>query len=361
MANTPKCLLIGSVEAYSGKSATSLGLARLFQKQGLDIGYGKPIGTCLSASQADVIDEDVIDEDVRFIAQTLDLPAHRLCPTLLMLDETTIQHRLAEKDQTDYRQVLMQSLQLQNSDLILLEGPGTLDEGNLFDLSLAQIAEAIDAAVLLVARFHSSLVVDALLSARQLLGNRLVGVLINDIPTDQFQGITDFVQPFLEKQGIPVLGLMPRSDLLRSVSVRELVHQLRAEVLCRSDRLDLMVESLRIGAMNVNSALKYFQQARHMAVVTGGDRTEIQLAALETSTHCLILTGSLPPSPQILSRAEDLEIPILAVDLDTLATVEIINRAFGKVRLHEPEKLQCVSQMMVDHFDIQRLMAQLQL
>ncbi|HEY9706771.1 MAG TPA: phosphotransacetylase family protein, partial [Oculatellaceae cyanobacterium] len=167
------------------------------------------------------------------------------------------------------------------------------------------------------------------------------------------------VRPFLERQGIPVLGMLPRSELLRSVSVRELVHQLQAEVLCRSDRLDLMVESLTIGAMNVNSALKYFRKGHNMAVVTGGDRSDIQMAALETSTQCLILTGQIPPQPFILGRAEELEIPILSVDLDTLSTVEIIDHAFGQVRLHEPIKVECIRQMMSKHFDIEQLMSQL--
>jgi len=40
---------------------------------------------------------------------------------------------------------------------------------------------------------------------------------------------------------------MPENGLLRSVRVEELVHQLQAEVLCRRDRLDLMVESLAVG------------------------------------------------------------------------------------------------------------------
>jgi len=147
--------------------------------------------------------------------------------------------------------------------------------------------------------------------------------------------------------------------LLRSVSVSKLVHQLKAQVLCRPDRLDLMVESLTIGAMNVNSALEYFRKGNNMAVVTGGDRTDIQLAALETSTQCLILTGHMPPQSFIISRAEDLEIPILSVDLDTLATVEIVDRAFGQVRLHEPIKVQFIRQLMATHFDINRLMSQL--
>jgi hypothetical protein len=145
------------------------------------------------------------------------------------------------------------------------------------------------------------------------------------------------------------------------VSVREIAQQLGAKVVCRSDRLDLMVESLSIGAMNVNSALEYFRQGRNMAVITGGGRTDLQLAALETSTNCLILTGHVPPQPLVLSRAEDLEIPILSVDLDTLTTVEIVDQTFGKVRLQESIKVECIQELMQEYFDFARLLQQLAL
>jgi len=46
--------------------------------------------------------------------------------------------------------------------------------------------------------------------------------------------------------------------------------------------------------MNVNAAMKYFRKRRNMAVVMG-DRGN-PLAALESSTQCLILTGQLPTS-----------------------------------------------------------------
>jgi BioD-like phosphotransacetylase family protein len=120
-----------------------------------------------------------------------------------------------------------------------------------------------------------------------------------------------------------------------------------------------MLESLTIGAMNVNAALEYFRQGRNMAVVTGGDRTDLQLAALETSTNCLILTGNMPPDPLILSRAEDLEIPILSVNLDTLSTVEIVNQAFGKVRVQEKIKVDRLQELMATHFDWDRLLDKL--
>ncbi len=356
MPKSSKYLIIGSTEAYSGKSATVLGVVHQLQQQGLDVAFGKPLGNCWEGEKT-----PDLDDDVRFVSEILNLPSRRLQPTLLFLDDLTIQKRVQGKDTEDYQQGLLQYRHNQDADLVLLEGPANLEEGTLFDLALEQMATVLDAKILLVARFHSLLIVGALISAKRRLGDRLLGVLINDIPEDRLAEVKTSVQPCLVKHGIPVLGMMPRNALLRSVSVGELVHQLKAEVLCRTDRMDLMVESLSIGAMNVNSALKYFRKGRNMAVVTGGDRTDIQLAALETSTQCLILTGQMPPTPAVLSRAEDLEIPILSVDLDTLTTVEIVDRAFGHVRVHEPLKVQCINQLMTEHFNIQQLLTDLEL
>ena len=71
------------------------------------------------------------------------------------------------------------------------------------------------------------------------------------------------------------------------------------------------------------------------------------------------MTGQLPPPAFIRSRAEELEIPILSVDLDTLTTVEIIDRTFGQVRVHEPIKVHCIHQLMAENFDIDRLLSKL--
>ncbi len=355
MPKSANYLLIGSTEAYSGKSTITLGVAHELQGQGISIAYGKPLGNCLTPTSIPT------DADVQFITDTLKLSQNRIRPTLLMLDESTIEKRLLGEEKTDYQKSLAQYLQREGEDLVILEGPGTLDEGSLFELSLAQVAEILNAAVILVTRPNSHSYIDSLLSAKQRLGSSLLGVVINDVPLAAQETVTTLVRPFLEARNIPVLGILPRSSLLRSVTVEELVKQLNAQVLCRPDRLDLMVESLTIGAMNVSAAIKYFRKATNMAVVTGGDRTDIQLAALETSTHCLILTGQLPPDELVLRRAEDLEVPVLSVDYDTLSTVEIIDRTFGSVRLHEPVKVECVKRLMVQDFDFERLLSHFQL
>ena len=84
-------------------------------------------------------------------------------------------------------------------------------------------------------------------------------------------------------------------------------------------------------------------------------RSHIQLAALEASTQCLILTGLGDPLSQLIHRAEELEVPILKVELDTLSSVEIIEQAFGHVRIHESIKASYANQLVQEHVNLQRI------
>lgn len=315
---------------------------------GLDIAFGKPLGNFING--------EVKDPDLEFIVETLKLSQSRFYPPLVSLTEATITEHLTTQAGPGNGHSLAPYGEPKGETLLLLEGPGNLTEGTLLDLSLPQIAETIDAPVLLVTRYDSIAFVDRLLAAKAHLGHRLLGIVVNDVPEEALETISQLAKPFLEQQGIPVLALLPRSPIMRSITVREIVSRLRAEVLCCPDRLDLMVETLTIGAMNVNAALRYFRKGINMAVVTGGDRTDIQFAALETSTQCLVLTGQVPPSKAILERATDLEVPILTVDSDTLSTVERIDELFVQVRLHEPVKVKCAQDLIASHFDLDRLL-----
>jgi hypothetical protein len=293
------------------------------------------------------------------VQTSLGLKDDQVRSPLVSLTDNSLEKRIKGEDNTDYGATLSTYLQDLSGDIILIEGPSTLTEGSLFDLSMQQVAQTIGTPVLLVARYTSSQMIDSVLKAKQVLGDYLLGVVINDVPTEGLDRLKHLIVPFLESHGIDIFGILPQNDLLRSITVREIARQLKAEVVCRPDRLDLMVGTLSIGAMNVNSALEYFRKGENKAVVTGGDRTDLQLAALETSTSCLILTGHMPPQSLIISRAEDLEIPILSVDYDTLKTVEIVDKAFGKIRLHEPIKVECIQDLMAKHFEIDRFLSQL--
>ncbi len=357
-----KHLLVGSTRASSGKSATVLGLGIHLQARGMKVGYAKPLGTFTSRN---VPESSInLDADVEFITQTLNLEYGLVRPTLLNLDKASIQKRLLHQDAIDYSQKLAEYVDNTNGELVLVEAPGNPEEGAMFGLSLAQIAECLDAPILLVSRFEDLLVADRLLVAKSRLGDRLLGVVINDIPEVQIETALEILLPYLESLKIPVLAMMPENLILRSVSVEELVTQLDATILYSPDvkLSEIMVEDLKIGAMDVSSAQIYFSKSFNKAVITGSNRLDIQLAALGTSTNCLVLTGnSLSLNPDVLQRAKEIEVPILSVTKDTLTTVAIIEKSLGQVRLHEGVKVDCIQEMMGKHFNFDRLLQLLEI
>jgi hypothetical protein len=361
-------LLIGSCEPFSGKSAVVLGLARQLIQQGVSLGYGKPLATCpenpmAPGAPAGPGAELPLDPDLAFVGAILGLEPQQLLPSLQVLDAASAHARLLRGDlsATESFASLQAQLDAAGDPLMLLEAAGSLSEGLLYGLALVPLARGLQAPVVLVHRWRDSRSVDALLEARLQLGDLLAGVVLNGVEPERVEQLREEVVPALERLEIPVFGVMPRSPLLHSVPVEELVKRLRARVLCCSERLDLLVETLSIGAMNVNSAMEFFSRRRNMAVVTGADRTDIQLAALEASTQCLILTGAVDPLPLLISRAEELEVPVLKVDHDTLTTVEVIEAAFGQIRLHEAVKATYAIRLVAEHCSFERLFARLQL
>ena len=351
-------LLIGSCEPFSGKSALVLGLARQLAAAGHAVRVGKPLATSVDWTPGSGSCPDpLIDDDVRFIGSTLGLSDQQLMPSLHLLTPATADERLADAqlESGDGFRDLQADLRNAESTVTLLEAAGSLHEGLLYGLSLGQLAKGLDASVVLVHLWRDTCSVDALLAARDQLGDRLAGIVLNAVNPGDVEGLQRTVVPQLEALGLAVFGVMPRSPLLRSVTVGELVRRLDARVLCCEERLELLVETLSIGAMNVNSAMEFFRHRRNMAVVTGADRTDIQLAALEASTQCLILTGAGEPLPQLISRADELEVPLLKVEHDTLSTVEVIEQAFGHVRLHEAVKATYAFRLVEEHCQLDRL------
>ena len=360
-------LLIGSCEPFSGKSAVVLGLGRQLARLGVPLAFGKPLATCiddpLEAVPEATPGQPLLDPDVRFIGATLGLSQDQLIPSLHVLEPAAAQERLLAGDLTpgEGLTLLQRRIHDDAERLVLLEGAGSLSEGQLYGLGLMQLAQALQAPVLLVHPWSDGRSADALLEARRQLGDLLAGVVLNAVRPDMVPEVREAVQPALERLGLPVLGVMPRSPLLRSVTVEELARRLEATVLCCHDGLDLLVETLSIGAMNVNSAMEFLRRRRNMAVVTGADRTDIQLAALEASTQCLILTGAGEPLPQLISRAEELEVPVLKVDHDTLTTVEVIDASIGHVRLHEAVKATYAIRLVEENCHFERLFGRLRL
>jgi BioD-like phosphotransacetylase family protein len=351
-------LQIASTTTFSGKSALCVGIAKRLERDGYSIGYMKPVST--GARLAD----GLVDEDAEFMKQTFGLTDALEDMVPVGIAARSVEQILQGEEDVDFAARLESAYGriAQGRDVVILEGGCSLREGYLIGLPAARVAELLSARALVVVKYNDDMqVLDDALTARERLGSSFIGVVMNAIPRQRMPFVQELVKPVLEERGVPVLAVLPQERLLLSISVGELAGFLSGKILCGEDKTDELVEHLMVGAMSVDSALTYFRRKPNKAVITGGDRPDIQLAALETSTKCLILTGNLRPSPIILGRAEEVGVPMILVRQDTLSAVEVIERFFGKTRFHLEKKVQRFEEMLQDRFDFERLYGELAL
>lgn len=348
-------LYLLSVEGEVGKTALALGLALQVRDRGLRVGYTKPVGVRIAS-----VGGHLVEADAAFMKQALGLeePLEVICPVLL----TEVVRQEAIKGRAFDAPAAVKAAFAQvarGKDLTIVDGPPTTRQGITLGVEPMKVAEITDARAVVVLRGEYQLSAEAALLAQSLLGKRLIGAIINAAPLETVEDARNQFGPYLERHGLQLFGVLPRDPVLGAFTVGELGQLLNGRVICCENAEGMLVENFIVGAMGAEAALRYFLRQANKAVITGGDRTDIILAALDTPTRCVILTGNLMPDQVAITRAIDRSIPLLLVPLDTLETVRRIEEARGPVRLASPQQIQRLRHLVRREVDVDGLLAQL--
>jgi len=348
-------LYVASTETFVGKSATCVGLLDRARRDGFTVGYMKPVSVSVKLTE-----EAVLDEDAAFIRQHFQLgdPLERIAPVLLT--QGAIEQVLRGQSPDFVRRLRDAYMQIsRDKDFLVLEGANNWSEGALVDLTTDQVSDMLQAPILLVCRYRSLLTIDAILAIQRYLGDRLLGVLLNQVPEPQVDFVTTRVKPYLESRDIAVFAVLAEDAQLAGVTVADLHDHLGGQVIGQAEWQGKLVENLLIGAMGVDAALSHFRRRANKAVFTGGDRSDLQFAALETSTSVLVLTGNIRPLPQVIDRAEERGVPIILLADDTLTAVERAEEIFGQIRFKQSAKIERFISLLDQSFDFKRLYEEL--
>ncbi len=345
-----KRLYIGSMTGNSGKQVITLGLGLCLKQRGLSLAYIKPIGKDPLYIKGNVVDADA---EVFHRALGLEQPLEKTSPLVYTIELLTkaMAGRLRGVGQRVKKEIT--SLK---ADVVLIAGTTDIFEGSIFGINGLEISKLPQTKVLLVERWRPEETVDDVIAGKQLFGKTLTGIILNRVSEDSLQEVKKEVVTYLQKKGVKVLGVVPEERRLAAVTVRVLAETLGAEVLCAKENLGALVEHFSIGAMDVPNALKYFQRTSNKAVITGAHRADIQMAALETSTKCIVLTGGGLPNDVIIGKATEAGVPLLSVKDDTYTTVEKIESLLGRAKVRDPERLPLVKNLVEKYIDIERLL-----
>ncbi len=346
-----KTLYIGSLNSRSGKTMLSLGLCLIFKEMGFDIGLVKPIGTNPVSKRGKVIDEVAL---LFKELLSLEAPLQEICPFVRGYD--SLDRELKAKRTTLKKRILGILESQKKRELLVISGSANLTEGASLGIDMKEILSITGASLLVVEKWQREESIDTIMFAKSFFGETLLGVVLNMVRDEEIEYINNEVVPFLRKKGIKVFGILPYYPTLTAPTVAQLSRLLGGKVLCCEDGLEELVENYLVGAMDVDEAIKYFQKTPNKAVITGAHRSDIQLAALETSTRCIILTGGLEPNDVIIGKAKLKGVPIVSVRYDTFTVVDKIERFYGRAGIANSHKVKLIEKITKERINVKHIL-----
>ncbi|MEW6046793.1 MAG: DRTGG domain-containing protein [Bacillota bacterium] len=345
-----KVLLTGA--AGSGKTALCVGLSAALEKRGQKVGYIKPIGNVVALT-------DNRDPDVTLMKAVLhDAPAEGVCfaigPHYLTRMRPDPAHVEQVRDRIEKAAASV--------DILFIESPTSPQAGAALGLDTFALAKEVGAQALMVDHVRDDLEFDVMVVRNQHMrcrGVLVVGNVFNNVPLASWEKSLSVYRPLLQSLGFPVVGVVPQRVEITAPTAAEVKEYLRAELLAGERGLSRPIEDILVGAMSFESALRYLRRAANKAVVTGGDRSDLALAALETSTSVIILTGGLFPNVEVLQQADEKGVPVLLVSGDTYSTVEKLGRLSRRIDPADTESLRVARELVEQHVDVDALLENL--
>lgn len=348
-----KRILIVSTEQHAGKSLLSLALGKSLQERGLRTAYMKPISYSVSYATGEPVDRDadairsllMLDDDLRDIA-----------PVPL---EGSFLRETIESGDRGFRQRIQDSFGRlsKQRDIVIIEGRSYLGLGASAGLSDPDLAELLDADVLLIAHYDGEETIDRIICALHMFdGPTVMGVILKDVPMDHsFNRLSEVLVSFLASRGAEVLGIIPYDHNLQTVNSDEIVKRLGGRLLTDSS-IEREVRHFVISAMGPEESLRLFRRTPDLAVITGGDREEIQRAAFGVpSLRCLIVTGIHRPTREIIDLANERKIPVILAGQNTMVTATLCEEMLRRTWIRPGHVLDYAMDYVRYNIDIDRI------
>lgn len=334
-------LLVVSEHPGDGKTSISIALAHHISKLGKKVALVNPFGDTdeLSDSSGASIFSDLLGSES--LGWPLELPKSGLVdtrgrPYKVLRDVKSKLIELADKN-----------------DLVIAEISS--------EIPLSEkviIAETLDAQVLGVIRHKHGLKVDDIKNQWNSFNNSLCGILINCRTKYTSHEVNMAFIPDLANLGVKVFGVIPEDRRLLSVTVDQIAKHLGGKYIVKNDEASgRLIENFLVGGWTMDESSIYFATKDNKAVITRGDRPDLQMSALTTDTTCIIMTKAIDPIEYVEYEAQNEGVPIIVVDTDTIKTMESLESLVELARFDHVAKLDRLSELIQSEVDTEAMLA----
>ena len=340
-------IIIASLRKNAGKTTVMVGMAKAWNKK---IGYLKPFGDRLIYNK-----KRLWDYDSALIANTFVL-SETPEDMSIGFDHSKLRYMYDEKV-TREKVLDLAANMAQGKDLLFVEGGRDLAYGISVYLDAVSLARYLGGNLVIVISGDENTVFDDITYVKKnmdLSGINFKGIIINKV-----QNMDDFKETYLpqiQKIGVPVLGVIPYQKDLTYFSVSYLSERLFAKVVTGEGHLNRTVKNIFIGAMSVNAALQQpLLKKEGILMITGGDRTDMILVALDYQVTGIILTNNVVPPSHIISKATERKVPMLMVPYDTYETARRIDNMEPLMTKDDKQKIELLGKLIQENVNIQEI------
>jgi hypothetical protein len=340
-------VIVASFRKNAGKTSVTVGITKALNKK---IGYLKPFGDRLIYSK-----KRLWDYDSALIATVFTLHEN---PEDMSIgfDHSKLRYMYDEKITQEKLSELVSNMG-QGKDILFIEGGRDLSYGISVYLDSLSLAKTIGGRLVIVISGDEDTICDDITYVKKqvdVCGIDFKGVIINKV-----QNIGEFKEtslPQINKIGVPVLGIIPFFNELTHYSINFLSERLFAKVVTGEENLNRVVKNIFIGAMSVNAALQQPHLKKEgVLMITGGDRTDMILVALDYQAAGIILTNNVLPPAHIISKAAERKVPMLMVSYDTYETARRIDNIEPLMTREDTHKIELLGRVINESVDIQAI------
>ena len=341
-------VIIASVRKSAGKTSAIVGITAAAKKK---IAYTKPFGERMLYRK-----KRLWDYDSSLISALFGLKEDPVDMSI-GFDHSKLRYMY---DEEGTRKKLMETIGnvADDRDVLFIEGGRDLSYGISVHLDTLSVAKYTGGKLFIVVSGDDDSILDDLLFLKRHVN--LGGVNLNGVIINKVQNLEEFQSthlPAIRQMGIPVMGVIPYQSELTQFTVSFLSERLFAKVLCGEGGLNRVVKNILIGAWSANVFLQnpLFKKENKL-VITGGDRTDMILASLESDTSGIILTNNILPPSNIISKASERNIPLLMVFSDTYQTAKQIESLEPLLTKDDGEKVEMLKALFQKHVNVQEIL-----
>ncbi len=363
---TPR-LFVAATRQNDGKTTTCLGLFSALQNRFKEVGYIKPIGQRFITYQNHLIDEDSLLFNKTYSIRT---PIESMSPVAI---DSTYTRRYLDDPESLYpvlvdKMVRAFDRSAYEKEVIIIEGSGHAGVGAVSDLSNAQVAKILGAKVIIVSRGGIGKPVDEIALNKSLFdqqGVEVVGAILNKVELSKKPIIEKYTRKALQRMGIPLLGIIPKTDSLTFPSLMQVVEAVKGRWLNGKEKGENnRIHNVVVGAMTAKSLIDYFKPG--VLVITPGDREDVLLLTIAACTVSgkaplagIVLTRNILPSPHIMEMIAQTEIPVVISHEESYAVASRINSMTVKTLPHDEDKITLIKKLILENVDTDQILERL--